>query len=132
MEIFLTPKEEGAFSTVWEKTEQLTFVPERKGDGRAYFYYHKPFKGVEVASGKINGGYVLEIKIPVNNFLVEKLRPWQVLGLDVNLNDSDRPDRERKISLSWSGGAGNWQSSGKHGFLILGKETWDPLKNNEK
>lgn len=118
VELFFAPKLMQSFTP---EIYQLMFAPASKEQGlpAAYYSCWQPgLKGVEIASRERPGiGYDLEIKVPLTVFAPANAE--DMIGFDVNVNDRDKTDGNRKSVIIWNGTIKNTTDSKNYGVLVL-------------
>lgn len=81
--------------------------------------------GLTATSKIINGGYSMELKIPISNFGKIELKQGKIIGFDVTIDDSEgkEVDTYGKVlpekCLFWNGEGQNYDNPSKFGTLVF-------------
>ena len=98
---------------------QMMFAPgDPTGDYKEPAWYStNRMAGAELGSKHVEGGYTIEIRIPIENLRV-KPAPGLAIGMDVNVEDTD-PDRKERPVIFWAGDGNDWKDTSRYGVLLL-------------
>jgi len=114
---------------------QLFIMPPDKEHPQPLFKVWQPsgarFKGVEITSRILKDSYTLELCIPWENLLTDKIQPGRIIGFEATLDDIDEGDWEQR-QLIWRGGAGNYQNASLFTPLTLSPPTYTPPAKQKK
>jgi len=91
---------------------QIFAIPPDKNNPQADFKVWQPdgceFHGVKIASVVMNDYYTIEMAIPWNNLIKDKVAPNMEFGFEITIDERDSGDYEHR-QMVWRGGSNNWR-----------------------